>query len=46
MNWQATSPNLPIEFAKIEHIVGSYQDKQNPPLTQVVNKVKSEQVLR
>ena len=32
MDRQATSPNLPIEFAKIEQIVGSHKDVQNPRL--------------
>ncbi len=32
MDQQATSPNLPIEFAKIEQIVGSHKDVQNPRL--------------
>ena len=34
MNRQAAPPNLPIEFAKIEQIVGSHQDVQNSRLAQ------------
>lgn len=34
MDRQAAPPNLPIEFSKIEQIVGSYEDIQDPGLTQ------------
>ena len=34
MDRQAAPPNLPVEFAKIEEIVGSNEDVQDPGFTQ------------
>src|ERR1700730_562689 len=34
MDRQATSPDLPIEFPKIEQIVGSHENVQDPGLTE------------